>query len=267
MNRIDRCFADLKREGRKAFIAYVTAGDPAIASTPKIAKVLASSGVDIIELGIPFSDPIADGPVIQAASARALSKGASMKAVFAIVRKIRKDIDTPVVFMTYYNPILAYGIGKFMGDCARSGVDGVIVPDLPLEEAGELISYGRSKEIATIFLVAPTTSIRRMKNISDSSRGFIYYVSVAGVTGARKRVPKELFARIKSLKRMTHKPISVGFGISSADDARSVAKAADGVIVGSAIVRMIGEYGRDEKMLLKKLAGFSKKIAKAVHGA
>ncbi len=262
MNRIDRKFRELKAEGRKAFIAYVTAGDPDLAVTEDIVLALESSGVDIIELGIPFSDPLADGPTIQAASQRALKKKANLKKIFRMVSDIRKRTDMPIVFMTYYNPVLKYGLAPFFRACVKRGVDGVIVPDLPYEEARELIALGRTYKVATIFLAAPTSTRDRIRKIVRASSGFIYYVSLTGVTGARAKLPPEILSNVKAIKALTDKPVAVGFGVSNAGQASSVARAADGVIVGSAIVKIIAT----RKRLIPKVSSFVKKIAKSVHG-
>lgn len=262
MNRIDKKFKQLKKEGKKAFIAYITAGDPDLAATKNIVLALERSGVDIVELGIPFSDPLADGPTIQAASQRALKKGANLKKIFAAVRSLRAKTDMPIVFMTYYNPVLKYGLEKFCKSCKSCGVDGVIVPDLPFEEAAELKKFSKKTGVAAIFLVAPTSTPERIKKISESSRGFIYYVSLTGVTGARAKLPAEVVSKIKSIKSLTDKPVAVGFGISNATQASRIASVADGVIVGSAIVRIMGE----RKNIISRVSDFSSKLAKAIHG-
>lgn len=265
MNRVEKKFRELKKLGRKAFIAYITAGDPGINMTKKIVLALEASGADMIELGIPFSDPLADGPTIQAASHRALLKGANLKKIFALVASLRKVTEIPLVFMTYYNPVLRYGIDDFIMDCRKSGVDGVIVPDLPFEEAGDLIKLSKEHGIATIFLVAPTSTRGRTANIVKRSSGFIYYVSLTGVTGARVKLPPEVMSNIRAIKSMTDKPVAVGFGISTPAQARKVSTVADGVIVGSAIVKIIGNSGKNGKELLSKVSGFSKTLAKAIH--
>ena len=263
MNRIDKKFKDLKKAGRKAFIAYITAGDPSLGMTGKIVLALEKSGVDIIELGIPFSDPIADGPTIQAASGRALAKKASLKKIFAMARNLRRRTEIPLVFMTYYNPVFKFGLGKFFKTCRAAGIDGVIVPDLSIEEAGEAAALGKKNGIAVIFLVAPTSPRKRIEEIAARSRGFIYYVSLTGVTGARKKLPPELFANVRAIKSVTNKPVAVGFGISNAKQARSIAKVADGVIVGSAIVKIIGE----KKDTISRVSKLARSLAGAIHNA
>jgi tryptophan synthase alpha chain len=267
MNRIDRKFKELKKEKKKAFIAYLTAGDPNLDMTKKIVRTLDSAGVDIVELGIPFSDPLADGPTIQAASHRALQKRVTLSKVFSMVKDLRRTTTVPIAFMTYYNPVLRYGIAAFIRDCARIGVDGVIIPDLPYEEAGDLIRFGKKSGIATIFLAAPTSTRRRIKDIAKNSTGFIYYVSLTGVTGARKKLPSEVVAKVKSIKLITRKPVAVGFGISLPGQARDIAKASDGVIIGSAIVKIIEDNQKNNKALLSKVSYFSKILARAIHSA
>lgn len=263
MNRIDKKFRDLKSRKKKAFIAYITAGDPDLTTTGHIVLALERSGVDIIELGIPFSDPLADGPTIQAASQRALKKKTKLKKVFAMVKALRANTEIPIVFMTYYNPVLRYGLDAFFKDCRRTGVDGVIVPDLPCEEARDLIRSGRSAGVATIFLIAPTSTGQRIREIAKNSKGFIYYVSLTGVTGARAKLPPDVLSNLRRIKSMTAKPVAVGFGISQAAQATLLAKAADGVIVGSAIVKIIGE----KKDILARVSRFAGNLAGAIHGA
>jgi tryptophan synthase alpha chain len=263
MNRIDRAFKGLKARKEKAFITYITAGDPNLAMTAKLVGALEKAGVDLIELGIPFSDPLADGPVIQAASKRALDRGATLKKIFAAVKALRRTSEVPIVFMTYYNPVLHYGVGRFMKECRRCGVDGVIVPDLPCDEAKELMRCGRKEKIATIFLAAPTSTKARLRAIAANSAGFIYYVSLTGVTGARAKLPPEVISKVRTIKRMTKKPVCVGFGVSNPGQAKGIAKVADGVIVGSAIVKVVGDSAKG--VLVKKVSSFSKRLADAVH--
>lgn len=266
MNRIDKKFKELKRRRKKAFIAYVTAGDPDLSATKKIVLSLEKSGVDIVELGVPFSDPIADGPTIQAASHRALAAGATLKKIFSMMGPLRKTTQIPVVFMTYYNPVLKYGIKKFVRDCGLKGVDGVIIPDLPFEEAKDLIKISKKSGIAVIFLAAPTSTRKRMKDIAKNSTGFIYYVSLTGVTGARSKLPDQVALNVRTIKSMTRKPVAVGFGISAPGQARSIARIANGVIVGSAIIRIIADNQKNNKMLISGISNFSKKLAEAIHG-
>jgi len=224
---------------------------------------LSKSGVDLIELGIPFSDPLADGPTIQRASQRALSNGVNTGAILKMVRSVRKKINLPLVFMTYYNLVAHYGLGKFVKDSKASGVDGIIIPDLPPEEGQELSKVSKKEDFSVIFLAAPTSTKDRLKVISDKSTGFIYYVSLTGVTGARKKLPKDVISHVKSLKRITKKPICVGFGISEPKQAKRIANVADGVIVGSALIKII-EKNLKNKVLYKKVSNFAKSLKKAI---
>jgi len=263
MNRIDRRFKELRAEGRKAFIAYITAGDPNLAMTAKLVLSLERSGVDMIELGIPFSDPLADGPTIQAASQRALAGGATLRKAFAAVTAMRRKTEIPLVFMMYFNPILRFGIKEFFARCRTAGVDGVIVPDLPCEEARDLVKAGRANGVATIFLAAPTSTNRSVREIIKKSRGFIYYVSLTGVTGARSALPSDIAKNLKKIKSLTDKPVAVGFGVSTPAQAAGLARHADGVIVGSAIVKIVGE--RED--VITRVSRFAKSLAKAIHNA
>lgn len=261
MNRIDKKFRELKKNKKKAFIAYITAGDPDLAATSRLVLALEKSGVDMVELGIPFSDPLADGPTIQAASFRALRKGAALRKIFNMTASLRRKTEMPLIFMTYYNPVLKYGVEKFFKRCRLCGIDGVIVPDLPYEEAKDLVRYGASSGVATIFLVAPTSTPERISEIAKVSRGFIYYVSLTGVTGARSKLPAEVISRIRLIKSYTDKPVAVGFGISNAKQAGQIAKASDGVIVGSAIVKIISQ----KRNIVPRVMRFSKSLARAIH--
>lgn len=266
-NRIDKKFKKLKKEKKKAFIAYITAGDPNLEATKKLVLALERSGADIIELGVPFSDPIADGPTIQAASHRALAGGVTLKKIFSMMGGLRKVTQIPIAFMTYCNPVLRYGIEKFIKSCKHNGVDGVIIPDLPCEEAKGLIRFANREKVAVIFLAAPTSTRKRIKNIVKNSTGFIYYVSLIGVTGARRKLSPEVASNVRAIKSMTKKPVAVGFGISSYGQAQDMAAITDGVIVGSAIVKIIADNQKNNKALLLKVAKFSKILAKAIHGA
>lgn len=265
MTRIDRRFKELRLRKSKAFIAYITAGDPSLPMTEKIVRALEVAGVDLVELGVPFSDPLADGPTIQAASQRALKKGVNLRKIFRTVGSLRDKTDIPVIFMTYYNPVLKYGPGNFFRDCRRYGVDGVIVPDLPYDEARALRSLASRFKIANILLAAPTSTSVRMRNIARYSSGFVYYVSLTGVTGSRKKLPKEINLNVKKIKSMTGKSVCVGFGVSTPAQAKEVATVADGVIVGSAIVKIIGDNQNNYKKLLSQVYKFTKSMARAIH--
>lgn len=260
MNRIDKKFKELRKNNKKAFIAFIMAGDPSLGITKKLVPELSSSGVDIIELGVPFSDPIADGPTIQKASERGLKSKTTLLGVFKLTETLRPSIQTPIVFLIYYNLIFHYGLEKFVKDAVSSGVDGVIVPDLPIEESKELVGIAKAHDFSVIHLLAPTSSAERIKKITRLSTGFIYYVSLTGTTGARVKLPKELKLSLKNIKNVTKKPICAGFGISTPLQVREVQKIADGAIVGSAIVKVI-EKNTGKKDLVKKVGKFVRKLA------
>ena len=237
MNRIGEIF----RPGYKALIAYITAGYPDPEATVKIATTLAEGGCDIIELGIPFSDPLADGATIQKASYQALKKGITPDACLEITAEIRKNIDTPLVFMTYYNPVLNYGLKDFCKSCVKVGINGLIVPDLPPEEGLELETITRKEDLDLIYLLAPTSTESRINIVASSSRGFIYLVSLTGVTGARNTMSPELADFVMRVREITDLPLCVGFGISKIEHARQAAALADGVIIGSRLIELIEE--------------------------
>ncbi len=239
MNRIGQVFKRLKNK-RAAFIPFVVAGDPDLKTTEALVLKMADGGADIIELGIPFSDPLADGPTIQAASQRALKNGVNLKEIFRMTERL-KGISTPLLLMTYFNPVFQHGLKNFAEDCHCHGIDGVIIPDLPPEEAGPWIREAKALNLDTIFLIAPTSSPDRVKLVSRTSRGFLYYVSVTGVTGARGKLPGEIEAAIRQIREYSRKPVAVGFGISTPEQVKEASRIADGVIVGSAIVKMIDE--------------------------
>ncbi len=266
MNRIDAKFRELKKAGRKAFIPYITAGDPDMRTTAEVVRALERAGADIVELGIPFSDPMADGPTIQRAIQRSLNGGCTVKKVLTLVKALRKDVKVPLVFMTYFNIVYNYGTGRFLRDAKAAGADGLIVPDLPMEEAGEVSKEAGRAGQAVILLAAPTTPVGRFRKIAACSQGFIYYVSLTGVTGARKALSAELKKNVKKLKRTTKKPICVGFGISAPAQAGDIARAADGVIVGSAIIGAIEKNLGNKKKLVKDVEKFAGALARAVHG-
>lgn len=241
MNRIEETFKKLKTQNKKAFIPYIMAGDPSIERTKELVLLLEECGADIIELGVPFTDPLADGPTIQRASERALRAGVTLKNVIALVKDLRMKTGIPIVLMTYYNPVFKYGEERFVGDTKDAGVDGVIIPDLPPDEAGELIRLSKKAGITTIFLLAPTSTGDRIKKVARASTGFIYYVSITGITGAQLLLDGSIEKSINNIHKFTDKPVAVGFGVSTPDEARAVSDISDGVIVGSAIVRKIQE--------------------------
>lgn len=245
MNRIDEVFTRLRRKKEKALIAYLTAGFPTAGALPALVRACEKAGVDLLELGVPFSDPLADGPTIQAASQKALERGMTPDRVLGQVGGLRKQgVRLPLLLMTYYNPVYHYGVERFCRDASRAGVDGLIVPDLPPEESEELRRRTRKHRLDLVFLAAPTSSKRRLRRIADASRGFIYYVSLTGVTGARRALPAGLQRDVRLLKRMTRLPVCVGFGISNPQQVRQVLQSADGAIVGSALVDVIARAGR-----------------------
>jgi tryptophan synthase alpha chain len=264
MNRIEQKFQSLKIQKRKAFIAFITAGDPDLKTTEKLVPALEAAGVDIIELGIPFSDPLADGPTIQASFFRALNKGTTVKKILETVRRIRRQTSIPIAFMTSYNPILRFGEEKFIKACADVGVDGLIVPDLPPEEAQNLRSAAQRHDIATVFFAAPTSQDERIKANTKASSGFVYYVSLTGITGTQKAVARSVVKQIKHIKRFTKKPVCAGFGISTPRQVKDIGRAADGVIVGSAIVKSIQEH-RGQGDLVKKVARYVRTLVKALN--
>ncbi len=262
MNRIDQKFKDLRADNKKAFIAYVCTGDPDLDFTEKAVLGFDKIGVDIVELGIPFSDPIADGPTIQRASERALKNKVTISKAFALVREIRKRSEIPLVFMSYFNPIFRYGLKRFAKEASASGLDGLIVADLPFEESGTLSEITSNNGIVNIPLVAPTTGKARLKKILKAAEGFIYYVSLTGITGARKGLPGKLIQKLKFIKSLTAKPICVGFGISGPFQIKKIKAFCDGVIVGSAIVDTI-EENLAKKDLLEKVLYFTKLLIRA----
>jgi len=255
VNRIDKKFQDLKTQKRKAFIAFITAGDPDLKTTEDLVVAFESAGVDIIEIGVPFSDPLADGPTIQASFFRALQKGTTVKKIFETVHNIRQRTSIPIAFMTSYNPILRFGEEAFVKACAKAGVDGLIVPDLPPEEANNLRRVAQQYDISTIFFVAPTSTDERIKSNTKASSGFVYYVSLTGTTGTQKAVAQTVVKQVKHIKRFTDKPICVGFGISTPEQVKEIGRAADGVIVGSAIVKEI-EAHRGQPDLVTKVTKY-----------
>lgn len=259
MNRISQKFKYLKRENKKALIVYIMAGDPSLSATERLVPAIEKSGADLIELGVPFSDPIADGAIIQAAGKRALEKGATLQKVFSLVGRLRGKTKVPLVLMLYYNLILHFGEEKFILACRRFGVDGLIVPDLPVEEAINLRRLSKDKGIATIFFVTPTSNRKRMMRACLASSGFVYYISRTGVTGAKTSVSQELKKQIKMIKRVSKKPICVGFGIRDKKQVAMINKFADGCIIGSAIVEEISRYALSPQ-LVGKVSQFIRRL-------
>ncbi len=239
MSRIKNAFIN-----GTAFIAFLTGGDPNLDTTEKLIYEIAKQGADLIEIGIPFSDPIAEGPVIQEANERALLDGCTTDKLFDLVKKVRKTVDIPIVFLTYLNPIYTYGTDRFMENCSIAGVDGVIVPDLPYEEKEELKPFCNKHGIDMVSLIAPTSK-ERVRMICKEAEGFIYCVSSLGVTGVRSEITSDISGMIKTAKEVTEVPCAIGFGIATPEQAKEMSQYGDGVIVGSAIVKLIAQYGED----------------------
>jgi tryptophan synthase alpha chain len=259
MNRIDKKFQELKRKNQKAFIAYITAGYPSLGITKKLISEFSKIGVDIIELGVPFSDPMADGPIIQEASGVALKNKVNLKAILNLVKEVRRNNDTPICLMTYFNPIFCFREEKFVKAAYTCGVDGVIIPDLPPDEGSSFIKLANRHKLDVICFISPTTSRQRIKYISAISKGFIYYVSLTGVTGPRQTLPADLTSHLRIIKKITKKPVCVGFGVSSQKQVKQIYRIADGVIVGSAIIKKIKEnLGRPE--LIDKVVAFARSL-------
>ena len=256
MSRIASVFA---KPNHTALIPYITVGYPDVETTLKIVPLLASSGCDIVELGIPFSDPLADGATIQQASYQALNQGVTPKLCFEVAQELRRRVEIPLMFMTYYNPVLRFGLEEFCSKCAEVGVDGLIIPDLPPEEGEELEQSTRRHEIDLIYLLTPTSTEERINLVVSRSSGFIYLVSLTGVTGTRDRLPEELESFVTRVRERTQKPLCVGFGVSTPEQARRIAKVADGVIVGSRVIQLI-----EGDASLEKVGSFIKRLKDAL---
>jgi len=259
MSKIARIFKELRAKGKKAFIPYIMAGDPTLNDTKRFIRELSDAGADIIELGVPFTDPLADGPTIQRAGERALKQGVTLRKVLALIEEIRQDSKIPLILMTYYNPVFKYGIEAFVKEAVRVGVNGIIIPDLIPDEADELRSFTKKYKLDTIFLLAPTSTEERIKKAVKATTAFIYYVSITGITGAKLSMDTSMKDTLSLIKTITRKPVAVGFGVSTPEEASAVAALADGVIVGSAIVRLISE-GKDIK-------DFAKSLRKAINNS
>ncbi len=265
MTRIGKKFAELKRNNSsKALITFITAGDPDLALTERLIPELAAAGADIIELGVPFSDPMADGTTIQLASDRALASGTNLAAILAMVSRVRKHCDAPLLLMGYYNQVFVFGPERFCKEAAIAGVDGVLLVDLPPEEAHEFIKYADAAGIDFISLLTPTSDSSRIDKVKGIARGFIYYVSVAGVTGARATVALDISEMVARIQARTALPVAVGFGISTPEQAGAVAAISDGVVVGSALVRLFEQYQGDE--LASRVTGAVKSLKAGMAG-
>jgi tryptophan synthase alpha chain len=263
MTRIGATFKELRKISQAALIPFIMAGDPNVSITKSLVLEMAERGADIIELGVPFSEPVADGPTIQKAGMRALAKKTSLKDVLSLVGRLRTQTEIPLILMTYYNPIYRYGIEKFVANSAASGLDGTIIVDLPPEEAGNLIFQAARENLDTIFFISPTTTPKRARLINQRTKGFVYYVSLLGVTGAREKLSESLIPELKRVRRFTDKPIAVGFGISNLAQAQEVARYADGVIVGSAIVSLI-EKNNENPGLVRIVGDFVAELSRAL---
>ncbi len=244
----------------KAFIPFITCGDPDLETTAAAVRAMAQNGADLIELGIPFSDPTAEGPVIQAANIRALSGGVDTDKIFDLVRELRKDVTVPMVFMTYANVVFSYGADKFIAICREIGIDGLILPDIPFEEKEEFSDICRRYDVALISLIAPTSE-NRIGMIAGEAEGFIYLVSSLGVTGVRSEITTDLGAIVKVIRENTDVPCAIGFGISTPEQAKQMAEYADGAIVGSAIVRLLEQYGKEAP---EHIGAYVRKMKEAV---
>jgi tryptophan synthase alpha chain len=269
--RIDTRFADLKREGRAGLVTFVMAGDPDVKTALAILKALPKAGADVIEVGMPFTDPMADGPAVQAAGLRALKAGQTMVKTLRMVRAFRKDDDaTPVVLMGYYNPIYIYGVAKFLDDAKAAGVDGLIVVDLPPEEDDELCLPALKAGLNFIRLATPTTDDKRLPAVLANTSGFVYYVSIAGITGAAAPDVNKVRAAVARIKRHTALPVAVGFGVRSAKQVRAIAAGAEAVVVGSALVNTVAQSldkkGKATARTVKAVTGFVAELAGGVRG-
>jgi tryptophan synthase alpha chain len=250
-NRLDQTFAALKAQGRKALVTYSMAGDPNPVTSLAVLHELAKSA-DVLEIGMPFTDPMADGPAIQAAGLRALDQGMSVRATFELVQQFRsKNSDTPIVLMGYFNPVLTYGIEKFMSDCKDIGIDGLIIVDIPPEEGIEIVPKAQQNDIRFIRLLTPTTDAARLQTVLKDASGFLYYVSIAGITGTASADPAKVGKHIAEIKKGTDLPIVAGFGIKTPEDARAMSAIADGVVVGSALVQTVAENLNDPALPAK----------------
>ncbi|MCK4244617.1 MAG: tryptophan synthase subunit alpha [Candidatus Omnitrophica bacterium] len=263
INRIDKKFQELRKRGERALIFYLTVGYPDLATFTKLLFALERSGADLIELGIPFSDPVADGLTIQKTSQVALKQKITLKKTFSLAKDL--DVNIPLLLMTYYNPVYQYGLKKFADSCKRNGIEGVIVPDLPPEEANPLRRALKRHNLDLIFLIAPTSPEKRIKMISNKSKGFIYYVSLTGVTGAREKLPKTIRLSLNKIRKFTKRPICVGFGISKPFQAREIGKYSDGIIIGSALLNIVEKY-KNKRGLIKKVEKFASEIKETLKG-
>jgi tryptophan synthase alpha chain len=259
--------AAARAEGRTALVPFVTGGDPSLEATADLAETLAGAGADLIEIGVPFSDPLADGPTIQRASERALAKGTTLRGILEMLPEARRRADVPIVLMSYLNPVLHYGLGRFARDARRAGADGVILSDLPVEEAGEALAACDAAGLDLVLLAAPTSGAARLARIAAASRGFIYAVTRTGVTGTREELPRGVRDLVAAIRAVTSKPVALGFGISTPEQVRAAAAHADGVVVGSAIVDLVGRFGGDPERMLREVGQLAARLAAPLRGA
>ncbi|HEY3581492.1 MAG TPA: tryptophan synthase subunit alpha [Pyrinomonadaceae bacterium] len=261
MGRIEEAFNDLERRGAKGFIPFITAGDPDLKTTSELLIELSEAGATVIELGVPFSDPMADGPVIQRASERALKNNISVQEILNVVRQVRKSIQTPIILFTYFNPVLQFGVTRLAEEAKAAGVDGLLVTDLSPEEAGEFENELRAHDLDMIFLIAPTSTDARLKLVAQHARGFIYAVSRAGVTGVRTSVSTEAEKLVNRMRKFSSLPIAVGFGISNIEQVKDVQRYADAVVIGSAIVSEIERLQGATTDLAKRIGQFVRQLS------
>jgi tryptophan synthase alpha chain len=262
-SRLDRTFRRLKDQREKALIAYLMAGDPSLSETEQLVLELEKAGADVIELGVPFSDPIADGPVIQQAAERALRSGTTLRSILSMVERIRGQSDIPLVLMAYYNSIHAFGPDRFCREAVSAGVDGLIVPDMPPDEAAPLKAPAAASGLQLIYLLAPTSTAERRAFVARQSHGFVYYVSLTGITGATLGNVSKIGENVRHIRKISHTPIAVGFGITTPEDAAHVSAIADGVIVGSAIVKQIAA-GQQQQGMVARVSGFVQSLKSAM---
>jgi tryptophan synthase alpha chain len=262
-SRIDQTFSRLRERREAALIAYLMAGDPSLAETEQLVLELEGAGADIIELGVPFSDPIADGPVIQQAAERALRSGTSLRTILPMVKQLRTKTQIPLVLMAYYNNIHAFGPERFCREAVAAGIDGLIVPDMPADEAGPLKGPAEASGLQLIFLLAPTSTVERRTFVARQSRGFVYYVSLTGITGAKLSNVADIGRNVEKIRKVSKTPVAVGFGVATPEDAAQVSAIADGVIVGSAIVKRIASHQQQAGMV-GHVAGFVRSLKTAM---
>ena len=265
-SKLDHTFTQLRQRGEKALITYIMAGDPSLRETEQLVMALEQAGADIIELGVPFSDPIADGPVIQQAAERALRSGTSLRTILSMIARLRVRTQIPLVLMAYYNNIHAFGPERFCHEAVQAGVDGLILPDMPPDEAGPLKGPAAAAGLQLIFLLAPTSTAERRAFVARQSQGFVYYVSLTGITGAKLLNLADVRKNVQKIRKVTSLPVAVGFGVATPEDAAKVAAIADGVIVGSAIVKQIAAHQQKPEMV-KHVADFVRSLKNAMRTA